>query len=165
MCFHCHECTETGVSGSTCALNPVSASALNLQPVATSALNPVSASALNRLSVPTSALNQRSVAMSALNPDSASALNRLSVAMSALKPVSSSTWALKQASFPTSALKCISNSTSALKQSHQAPGRQRQHATPRQRVTFTLPPHHIDKDSTAHNISQRPTPGPIGSPI
>ena len=25
---------------------------------------------------------------------------------------------------------------------------QRQHATPCQRVTFTLPPHHIDKDST-----------------
>jgi hypothetical protein len=32
--------------------------------------------------------------------------------------------------------------------SSQAAGKQRRHASPRQRVTFTLPPHHVDKDST-----------------
>ena len=30
----------------------------------------------------------------------------------------------------------------------QAAGKQRRHAAPCQRVTFTLPPHHVDKDST-----------------
>ncbi len=30
----------------------------------------------------------------------------------------------------------------------QAAGKQRRHASPRQRITFTLPPHHVDKDST-----------------
>ncbi len=33
--------------------------------------------------------------------------------------------------------------------SSQATGKQRRHASPRQRVTFTLLPHHVDKDSTS----------------
>ena len=36
---------------------------------------------------------------------------------------------------------------SALKRSSQAAGKQRRHASPCQRVTFTIPPHHVDKDS------------------
>ena len=59
---------------------------------------------------------------------------RLSISRSALKPVSKS--ALNRLSVSRSALKWVS-----------ATGKQHRHAAPRQRVTFTLPPHHVDKDS------------------
>jgi len=86
-----------------------------------------------------STLNRLPVARSALKPVSRSTLNHLAVSRSALKPVSRST--LNHLPLSRSALKWVS----AAGKQHQ----QHRHAAPLQQVTFTLPPHHIDKDSTS----------------
>jgi len=72
----------------------------------------------------------------------------VSVSTRKQKRVSVSTSALKRSYVSTGALNRVSISTSALKRSCQAAGKIRRHASPRQRVTFILPPQHVDKDSS-----------------